>query len=114
MFFVSLLLQTHLFTGISSHIRENKQIAMKNARIILLRCERVLMFVIKESTAGNLITKARPRAAIEDKADLFAFNDSTDSSACSITASAPFSAECSKPRSRRMPSARGFEPASFD
>ena len=83
---------------------------MKAARMILLRRERALMLVIKESTRGNLATRARPLAAMDVRVERLAFSDSIDSSACSMTVSAFFSAECRAPRSRRIPSERGLLP----
>jgi hypothetical protein len=57
-----------------------------------------------------LVTSARPFAATDESTERFALSDSIDSSACSMTTSAPFSAACSAPRSRRMPSERGLAP----
>ncbi len=101
----------YFFLGQSSHTSANKQTAMKKARMTLFLCDLALMFVISESTNGNRVTRARPRAAIDVMTDRFALSDSIDSSACSITTSAPRSAECSAPRSRRMPSVRALPPA---
>jgi hypothetical protein len=60
---------------------------------------------------GKRVTSALPRAAMDVMTERLALSESIDSSACSITVSAPLSAECNAPRSRRMPSVRALPPA---